>query len=172
MEPTVNEVETSVTDIKTGSVVNAEMLEKATKELEDFAKSLEGKQYAINVGDHDTLDEFVDFIENKAEWKGAESRGIEKLYTKLKDAELTSEHIFLSALEIEGLHYFLSKNSGTGVASAAKHLKLDKIVAAGLAIIKGDNQKLMKLEGSRDAIRHGIQMDTTAETPAEQPANN
>lgn len=154
---------TSVVNIPTGTKVNEQDLQRATAELDTFQKGMKDKLYSLKVSNEKTLSEFIDFVENKAEWKAMEALGIEQLSKKLSEAKIKGGFIFLGTLEIEALHYFLSKVTGKGLKSAENHLKMVRTVNDALKLVKADNTQLTKLESTVAAISNGIKMEESTE---------
>lgn len=147
-------------------------LKDAEKELETLKKELDGKKYLIDVDKNDIL-AINSFIVNDAPWKFTESLGINEIEKELKKS-VKEGKLFITAIAIEAINYFLSKVEGTGkktnspaFTSSDHYIKILKAIKGGTEKIKIDTDRVNNAEYVVAARREGI--DTEAATN-EQPS--
>lgn len=163
MSEEINNVEATVE----GPKVDETKLKLAEDELNSFKTELKTKLYALKVTDIDTVNDLLSFVTEEAEWKGMEALGIEELSKSLakvvEAGEIKSGCVFLKNLEVEALHYFLGKSSGTGKESADAFLRRIRIVNEAIKMVKADNNKVNILESKVESIRCGIEVEMPIE---------
>jgi hypothetical protein len=140
-------------------------LAQAEKELEDLRKELSTKKYLLEV-DKRGVELLKTFIVNDAVWKFTEALGIVEVTKELdtiKDGKL-----FIKALAIEAIYYYMSKVEGTGTKpvgsafpSIAEYLRILKAITAGVERVKADNEKLNNAEFVLAARLEGIEPDSS-----------
>ena len=145
--------------------------EEIKVELDAHKASLEGKVYALNIGNEAGLDQLIHFIHEDAMWTNMEALGVSNVSKKLvkikNDKEgIKSGNIFLSNLEIDAIHYFLGKEQGQGLDSAERYLKLIVPISAAIKAAKADTDKLNALEGNYAAACEGISVEPEVEKEA------
>lgn len=140
-------------------------LTQAENELEDLRKELSTKKYLLDVEKKD-VDLLKAFIANDAPWKFTEALGIVEVTRELdaiKDGKL-----FIKALAIEAIYYYMSKVEGTGTLpdgkafpSITEYLRILKAITIGVERVKADNEKLNNAEFVLAARREGIEPDSS-----------
>lgn len=142
-------------------------LKVAQTELDAFNKELEKKVYGYKIGDAMVL--LVEFVDNQASWNYLESLGVSKLSKKIHSIAregFKNGTIYLEALEVDGLHYFMTKHSGTGVQSAEYFIKIARPLNDTISVLKADRDKLMSLERKVAAYSNGIEIEETQKEDA------
>lgn len=164
MSEETNNIEATVE----GPKVDETKLKLAEDELNSFKEELKTKLYALKVNDIETAKDLLEFVEEEAEWKGMEALGIEELSKSLSKivsaGEVKSGCVFLKNLEVEALHYFLGKSSGTGKESADRFLSRIRIVNEAIRMVKADNNKVNILESKVESVRNGIDVEMPVES--------
>lgn len=156
---------TTVEEVK-APVIDANLVESAKTELEDHKKSLKGKVYPVKVKDADSIDGFIFFIENKAEWKSMEAIGIievSKILNQVKNEPLKDSCFFLPNLALEALSFFLNRVTGEGKDKAVSFLELFKPINQAMGMVKADTDKMHELERKLAAAEHGIKIEEKIE---------
>jgi len=137
-----------------------EKIKKAKEEYENFQKELEKKMYLVE-GGKITADYLIYFLEKEAEWKGGEALGVVKAHEDVVKAIKENEkQLFLSALCIEAIAYYISKKSGIGLQEA-KEFKNNIFMPINEAMgkINADREKLKELEYNWAALSQGIETE-------------
>jgi len=138
---------------------------QAEKELEDLRKELSTKKYLLDVDKKD-VELLKTFIVNDATWKFTEALGIVEV-TKELDA-IKDGKLFIKALAIEAIYYYMSKVEGTGTKPAGssfpsitEYLRVLKAITVGVERVKADNEKLNNAEFVLAARMEGIEPDSS-----------
>lgn len=160
------------TNIETVEAVNEQKLEKfITKvdskkveslknELEEYKKSISGKEYAVSM-DKNILSKFESFMREDVEWKSKEALGVIEILKRIeaiKKEGLKDGVAYLTNLEIEASHYFILKWSGKGDKEINDFITLWKTFEETLMLIHQDNNKLRELEKELAAAEQGIEL--------------
>lgn len=154
-------------DIK-APVVDQTKVKLAADALESFKKEIKSKLYALP-GDDSLVSEIKGFIENEAQWKAMEALGVEELTKRFNDlGEIKNGVFYLNGLEVEALHYFLSKVEGKGRESSAKYLRMVRSVNEGLKMRQADTRQQIKLEHELAAAEQGIDLTAPVEKKEEE----
>lgn len=132
--------------------VQKEAFIQAQKEVDDFEKELSTKKYLVDLSKDDTL-VIKNFIEKDAQWKFMESLGIGEVLRELKSSADKNGNVFIPAVAVEAIYYYLSKVEGTGntvnspsIGSVEVYLRLLKAVNNARSSVAIDNEKKKHLE--------------------------
>ena len=143
-------------------------LTQAQNELEDLRKELSAKKYLLDVDKKD-VELLKTFIANDAVWKFTEALGIVEV-TKELDA-IKDGKLFIKALAIEAIYYYMSKVEGTGTKpdgvsfpSITEYLRILKAITVGVERVKADNEKINNAEFVLAARMEGIEPDSSINT--------
>ena len=140
----------------------AQKLEVAKTSLTALEADTKDKQYALKIGSEENLDNLVKFITEKAHWKFTEALGVQQVFKKLEECKrqkLKNGCIFISALEVDAIHYFLSKAEGFGLAEAEFFLSILKPMNETIKLLTADRKQLEKLTQQIAAYENGINID-------------
>jgi hypothetical protein len=155
----VSENETSMPSL---SEFQQKALEVAEKELEDLKKEMEGKKYLIDLKKPE-IEMLSSFISNDAPWKFTECLGIVEIEKEMKNCIKTGK-LFVSAVAVEAIYYYMSKVDGLGNGTNTKtfktvedYLKILKPITSGVERIKADTEKVRQAEFVVAARREGIE---------------
>lgn len=130
-------------------------LENKVKELKDKSAK---KFYAVKISS-EVLSSLIEFVERDCEWTQTESLGVIEVYKTLiqtKKEGVKDNTIFLNALPLEALHYFVSKTKGKGLKEAEKFISFYKPLSIALEDIKKDAKEIQDLEKDLTAAQQGI----------------
>jgi len=149
-------------EVKT-PVIDEAKVKLAADSLDSFKKELKTKLYALK-GDDALVAEFKDFVENEAQWKAMEALGIEELSRVFNDMGPVKNGVFyLKNLEVDALHYFLSRVEGKGKETSAKFLRMIRSVNEAVKMVQADNRNQIKLEHELTAAEQGIDLAAAVE---------
>jgi len=165
-QTTDNNAPATTEQIEAKTTVDQVLVDKLTKELEEFNESLKNKVYPVKLETDGVLWGLIDFIENQASWKNMEALGIIEVSKALKEQKLTglkSGNIYLASLPIQAISFFLAKVEDKGIINAEKHIKFIKPVDEALRLIKQDNDTLNAMDSKLSAAEHGIEVEKTPE---------
>jgi len=129
-------------------------------QIEEKSKELETKVYAVQL-DEEAVGLLKDYMTNEVVWNGLECIGVVEV-NRILNSEIKSSNgmIFLKAIEIQAIHYFVSKISGKGLNEAEKYKdfakKVSKYVNESLEKTKGDGLELNSLKEKLKAAMQGI----------------
>ncbi len=154
-------------EAKTESRIDLALVEKLTKQLDDFNEELKTKVYPVGIKDQAVLDRLKAFIEEGAEWSNMQALGIIELSKSLEKAEIKNDNIMLKALEIDAINFFLNKATGKGLKSAVAHIELAKPASMALKIVKLDTEKMQRMESELAAAENGIEIAKLPEETTE-----
>lgn len=141
--------------------VDTKKVEKLKKEIEDYKKSLSGKEYAVSL-DQNFLDKFEDFMRNQVQWRSKEALGVMEILKRIE--QIKKEGIkdgvgYFTNLEVEASHYFILKWEGKGNSQINDFVTLWKSFEETLTLIHQDNSKLKELEKELQAAEQGIEIE-------------
>ena len=146
-------------------------LTQAEKDLSDLRKELSTKKYLLDVDKKD-VELLKNFIANEATWKFTEALGIVEI-TKELDT-IKDNKLFIKALAIEAIYYYMSKVEGAGTTTTGKsfpsiteYLRVLKAITVGVERVKADNEKLNNAEFVLAARLEGIEPDSSINTENE-----
>jgi hypothetical protein len=150
--------------------VDTALVEKLTKELDDFEAELKNKVYPVKVETDGHVTGLIDFIENHAPWKNMEALGITEVSKVLREQQISglkSGNIFLASLPIQAISFFLSKVESKGLKHAERHLEFVKPIDNALKLIKMDNDRQNQLNSELSAAEQGISIEPHSEKGTE-----
>jgi hypothetical protein len=135
--------------------------------LEALDAETKDKQYAIKIGD--SLDTLLKFIDEEANWKFTEALGVQQVHKKLTSCKrdgLKNGCIFVGALEVDAIHYFMSKAEGKGLEKAERFLSILKPMNDAIKLVTADRKEMEKLTQQVAAYSEGIDLaeEPVAET--------
>jgi hypothetical protein len=133
--------------------------EQLKTKIENREKELGVKKYIIKGGEL-TGKHLIAFIENDAQWKFSEALGIGECHRQLVEAVSNIKKVkelFVPALALEALYYFLTKVEGKGLSSANDYLNnLLKPITDALGRSKSDREALDQLIRDLGTIESAI----------------
>jgi hypothetical protein len=141
------------------SKVDTKKVESLKKQIEEYKKSLQGKEYAVSMNT-EILDRFESFMRNEVEWRSKEALGVTEILKRIdiiKKEGLKDGVAYLTNLEVEASHYFILKWSGKGEKEINDFITLWKTFEETLMLIHQDNSKLKDLEKELSAAEQGIE---------------
>jgi hypothetical protein len=131
--------------------VQAQALEQAQKDLENFRSELETKKYLAEVNG-ETIKSLLQYVTDEAPWKFTESLGIKEVQKEL-EACAKSGKLFMNAISYEALYFYLSKIEGKGqktnseaITSLDMYLTVLKSLNVVRNVIAQENEKLKEME--------------------------
>lgn len=142
------------------SKVDTKKVESLKKQIEEYKKSLQGKEYAVSMNTA-ILDRFEDFMRNEVEWRSKEALGVTEILKRIdavKKEGLKDGVAYFTNLEVEASHYFILKWSGKGEKEINDFISLWKTFEETLMLIHQDNNKLKDLEKELSAAEQGIEL--------------
>ena len=98
-------------------------------------------------------------MENEAEWSQTESLGVIEVVKVLESIQkegINGGTVFIQALPLEAMHYFLSKSRGKGLQAANDFLAIWKPLDLALQRTKSDASEIKDLEKELAAAQQGI----------------
>lgn len=141
--------------------VDTKKVESLKNELEEYKKSISGKEYAVSM-DKNILSKFESFMREDVEWKSKEALGVMEILKRIetiKKEGLKDGVAYLTNLEVEASHYFILKWSGKGDKEINDFITLWKTFEETLMLIHQDNNKLRELEKELAATEQGIEIE-------------
>ena len=157
MEETLEQekVETATTEFK----VDTAKIESIQKQMEDLAKELSMKEYAVKM-DSALLEFYENFMNFQSTWKGKQALGIIEILKKIAEVKasgIKDNVIYMKNLHIEATHYFLDKYEGKGSSIAVSYIELYKSMENVLQLVSSDNARMKDLEKELIAAQQGIE---------------
>lgn len=142
--------------------VQQEALKNAQEKLDAFNKELETKKYLVDLSKED-VDILVKFITEDAKWKFMEALGIGEVKKELDKSVDKSGKVFITAVAIEAIYYYLSKVEGVGssvdspaIGTVEKYLKILKGINSARGSVGIDNEKKKQLEYNLACAAEGL----------------
>lgn len=142
------------------SKVDTKKVESLKKQIEEYKKSLQGKEYAVSMS-VGILDRFEIFMRNEVEWRSKEALGVTEILKRIdfiKKEGLKDGVGYFTNLEVEASHYFILKWNGKGEKEINDFITLWKTFEETLMLIHQDNSKLKDLEQEFSAAEQGIEL--------------
>ncbi len=143
-------------------------LEKAEKDLEAIKNELASKKYLIDIKKEDII-RLQKFNNDDAPWKFTESLGVIEVEKDLQKAAKDG-NLYIGAIAIEAIYYYLSKVEGKGKTTNASafenvedYIRVLKAITGGMEKVKADTDQLRNAEFVVAARREGIDTDTPEE---------
>jgi hypothetical protein len=144
-------------------------LDNAEKELESLRQDLNSKKYLIDLKKED-ISLLESFIKKDASWKFTECLGIIEAEKELT-AAVKAGKLFIGAIAIEAIYYYLSKVEGKGKGTATEsftsvddYIRTLKSLTLGMERVKADNERLRNQEFVVAARREGIEPDNSIQS--------
>ena len=142
------------------SKIDTEKVESLRKEIEEYKKSISGKEYAVSMN-KELLLKFESFMKNEVEWRSKEALGVMEIIKRIesiKKESLKDGVVYFTNLEVEASHYFILKWNGKGEKEISDFVSLWKTFEETLMLIHQDNTKLKDLEKNLSAAEQGIEL--------------
>ena len=130
------------------SKVDHDKVNSIKKDLEDYKKSLAGKEYAVSMTP-EILDVFLDYMKNGVQWRSKEALGVKEI---LKSIERTKKEGIK-----DGVAYL--KMEGTGESRIDNFVALWKTFEETLVLIQQDNLVVKDLEQQLAAAEQGLELE-------------
>jgi hypothetical protein len=143
------------------SNVDTEKVESLKKEIEQYKKSISGKEYAVSMNKN-LLSRFETFMRKEVSWRSKEALGVMEILKRIesiKKEEIKDGVVYLTNLEVEASHYFILKWEGKGEKEIKDFVSLWKTFEETLSLIHQDNAKLKDLEKSLQAAEQGLELE-------------
>lgn len=135
-------------------------IEDLIMKINDKKEEISKKEYAVSITP-EAFAKLKDFMENEAEWSQTESLGVIEVMKVLeaihKDG-ISGGTIFVQALPLEAMHYFLSKTRGKGLQAANDFMAIWKPLDSALQRAKSDASEIKELEKQLAAAQQGISL--------------
>ena len=144
------------------SRIDQKRIDACQKAVDEAKEKISRKVYAVQFSAKEDLDNYIDFMENKAEWREKEALGVIeicKVIEKIRKDGIQQNTIYLSALPLEASHYFLSKKSGKGLSEARKFIGMLKPFGIALESTKADAAEIQGLEKELAAAQQGLELE-------------
>ena len=139
-------------------------LDNAEKELVELRKDLNSKKYLIDLKKED-ISLLDNFIRKDATWKFTECLGIIEAEKELT-AAVKAGKLYIGAIAIEAIYYYMSKVEGKGKSTDTEtfknvddYIRTLKGLTLGMERVKADNERLRQQEFIVAARREGIDPD-------------
>lgn len=143
------------------SNVDQDKVKSIKKDLEDYKKSLTGKEYAVSMTP-ELLNTFLNYMKNEVQWRSKEALGVKEI---LKSIEKTKKEgikdgvAYFNNLEVEASHYFILKMEGNGESKIENFISLWKTFEETLVLIQQDNMVVKDLEQQLAAAEQGLELE-------------
>lgn len=144
------------------SRIDQKRIDACQKAVDEAKEKISRKVYAVQFSAKEDLDNYIDFMENEAEWREKEALGVIeicKVIEKIRKDGIQQNTIYLSALPLEASHYFLSKKSGKGLSEARKFIGMLKPFGMALESTKADAAEIQGLEKELAAAQQGLELE-------------
>jgi len=139
--------------------IDQERLDKVQKDLEDMRLEISTKEYLVKM-DIDTLEFLENFMNFKVSWKGKEALGVSEILKKINEIKkdgIKNNSVYMTNLQIEATHYFLTKYEGSGSTEIYDLINLLKSIENSLQLVGSDNKRVKDLEKELVAAQQGIE---------------
>lgn len=136
------------------------MVDLLTARIDAKNKDLQSKKYIVQ-GGNDVADLIVSFLRDDAQWKFSEALGIIEASNQVKEGiagikTKKAKELFVPALAIEAIYYFLTKVESKGIDAAEKYVSLLKPVSDALGRSKQDREVIDQLTRDRATLESAI----------------
>lgn len=128
--------------------------------IADKKEQIARKEYAVGINSS-SFQNLYSFMYNEAEWNQTESVGVIeviKVLDSIKQEGIKDNTVFMQALPLEAIHYFLSKKKGKGLEEAVSFLDVWKPIDQALQSAKNDAVEIKDLEKQLSAAEQGIEL--------------
>lgn len=135
-------------------------LKQSEEELQAFKRELETKKYLVDLK-VDDIKSILNYMRTDAPWKFTESLGVLEVVGELTEC-VKKGKMFMTAISIEALYFYLSKVEGKGmnvdgsIGSLESYLKMLKAINVVRTVILNENEKLKELEFIAASRREGL----------------
>lgn len=141
--------------------VDKNKVDSIKKDLDDYKKSLTGKEYAVSMTS-ELLNRFELYMKDEVQWRSKEALGVKEILKTI--AESKKEGIkdgvaYFKNLEIEASHYFILKMEGKGANDVNDFISLWKTFEETLVLIQQDNKVIKDLEHQLAAAEQGLEIE-------------
>ncbi len=136
-------------------------IKAAEENLISAKQKLSTKVYAVQFPNEQQIHDYVSFMQNEAQWREKEALGVIeicKVIDELKKDGIKNNILYMQALPLEASHYFISKQSGKGLAEARSFIDLLKPFEQALESAKADAKEIQDLERELAAAQQGIDL--------------
>lgn len=135
-------------------------VDAAKKAFDDFGVELQNKVYLVPGGSK-TGSAILTFLEEKATWNAQESLGVIRAHEDVSAAlKKSKKELFLGNLCIEAVAYYVSKETGTGLAAATKFKdELFIPINEAMAKIQEDKKTAENLQIEWAAAAQGVSVE-------------
>lgn len=143
------------------SRLNEGRIKAAQENLDNAKKKISTKVYAIQFSSLEQIEKYSDFMKNHAAWREKEALGVIEIcrvLDELKSDGIKNNILYMQALPLEASHYFISKQSGSGLKSAKEFIDMLKPFEQALESAKADAQEIQNLETELAAAQQGIEI--------------
>lgn len=150
-----------------------EALKDAEEKLEKMQKDFQAQKYLVDIPKVD-IEMLGKFIDKDAPWKFTECLGIKEIEKELIPC-IKKGKLFITAIAVEAIYYYLSKVEGFGNGvfvngteteafnSVEEYLRLLKPITSTIERIKADGEKIKQASFIVAARREGIEPDSSIE---------
>lgn len=182
----VSESETKMQLVKTekGKTIEAEkntanskktdpkLIEQKKNELAQKREEHDKRHYVIGA-DLKIIKKIHDFINTKAKWNYTECFGIVEIDRMLNEQIIKVEseqqkNVFINAVALEAIHYFMKKYENIGLDSAKEYLSMFEPLAEALQRAQKEYETLQNLEFELASLEHGIDVENLDSNKIEQ----
>jgi hypothetical protein len=157
---TKTEIISKKEELEIRNKMRAELVEKLTAKIDAKQKELETKKYIIEggVAAGETIGRF---LTEKAQWKFSEALGIMESVSQVETAvdainKGKAKELFVPALALEAVYYFLTKVEGAGLEEAKEYVNILKPISDALGRSKQDRTELDQLTRDRGTLESAI----------------
>jgi predicted Zn-ribbon and HTH transcriptional regulator len=143
------------------SNVDQEKVNSIKKDLEEYKKSLKGKEYAVSMTPR-LLDRFFTYMRDEVQWRSKEALGVKEILKSIEKSKkegIKDDVIYLTNLEIEASHYFILKMEGKGSSEVDNFVSLWKTFEESLVLVQQDNIVVKDLEEQLAAAEQGLELE-------------
>lgn len=141
--------------------VDKNKVDSIKKDLDDYKKSLTGKEYAVSMTP-ELLNRFELYMKDEVQWRSKEALGVKeilKTITESKKEGIKDGVAYFKNLEIEASHYFILKMEGKGANDVNDFISLWKTFEETLVLIQQDNKVIKDLEHQLAAAEQGLEIE-------------
>jgi hypothetical protein len=142
------------------SNVDQDKVNSIKQDLEDYKKSLAGKEYAVSMTS-ELLGRFEVYMRDEVQWRSKEALGVKeilKTIDKSKKEGIKDGVAYFNNLEVEASHYFILKMEGKGSNDINDFVSLWKTFEETLVLIQQDNMVVKDLEQQLAAAEQGLEL--------------
>lgn len=143
------------------SRLNQDRINAAEENLATAKRKLSTKVYAVQFSSPEQVEAYESFMQNEASWREKEALGVIeicKVIGELRKDGIKNNILYMQALPLEASHYFISKQSGNGLAEAKAFIELLKPFEQALESAKSDAKEIQDLERELAAAQQGIDL--------------